>query len=330
MDPTARLLRLLSLLQTHRHWAGDELALRLCVSPRTLRRDVDRLRDLGYPVDATRGTFGGYRLRAGAQVPPLLLDDEEAVAIAVGLRTAAHGAVSGMEETAVRALAKLQQVLPAPLRRRVEAVAAGTMTSPSWGGDPVDADILVAVAQACRGSEQLRFRYTAGDRSESRRLVEPHRLVSHYRRWYLIAWDVDRAGWRIFRADRIEQPFANGVRVPPRELPADDAAAYLAARLRSRPLAHTAVLRLHGVTEEMRRSLPPWIGQVTEAADGTCLLRTSSDSLPWLAAGLAMLDVEAEPLEISPGLAQHLAAISRRLATLSGVTRDGATDRATP
>ena len=317
MDPTARLLRLLSLLQTHRHWAGGELATRLEVSARTLRRDVDRLRELGYPVDATRGTDGGYQLQAGAQLPPLLLDDEEAVAIAVGLRTAAHGAVTGIEETAVRALAKLQQVLPAPLRRRVEAVAAGTVSSPGWPGDAVDADVLVAVAQACRGSEQLRFRYTAGDGSQTRRLVEPHRLVSRHRRWYLIGWDVQRADWRVFRADRIEEPFANGVRVAPRELPAEDAAAFLAASLRNRPTAHSAVLRLRGTPEEVRRAVPPWSGRITDEGDGTCLLQVTSDSLEWLTATLAMLDHDGQLLEASPGLTEHLGTVSRRLGHLA-------------
>lgn len=317
MDPTARLLRLLALLQTYRHWEGEELADRLRVSARTVRRDVDRLRELGYPVDGTRGAHGGYRLRAGAQIPPLLLDDEEAVAIAVGLRTAAHGAVAGLEETAVRALAKLQQVLPAPLRRRVEAVAAGTMATAGWTGDAVDADVLVALAQACRASEQVRFAYTAADTSQTPRLVEPHRLVVHYRRWYLIAWDVQRAGWRTFRADRIERPFANGVRIRPRELPAQDAAAFLDASLRSRPQAHTAVLRLHATADDAQRSIAPWMGDITDSGDGTCTLRATSDSLPWLTAVLAMLDIKADPVEVSPELGAHLEVVSRRLGHLA-------------
>ena len=319
MDPTARLLRLLSLLQTYRYWGGEELARRLEVSPRTLRRDVERLRGLGYPVDTTRGTHGGYRLDAGVQLPPLLLDDEEAVAIAVGLRTAASGAVTGIEETAVRALAKLQQVLPAPLRRRVDALAAATVSTPGWSGDTVGADVLVAIAQACRGSEQLRFHYTANDGSRTERLVEPHRLVSRYRRWYFVAWDVQRRDWRTFRADRVERPFANGVRVPPRELPAQDAAAFLAASLRSRPQAHHAVVQIRAPAEEVRRAVPRWVGEVTGAREGTCLLRATSDSLPWLAASLVMLDMDAELVEASPGVEDRLQVLRRRLSVLAPV-----------
>lgn len=316
MDPTARLLRLLSLLQTYRHWQGEELADRLDVSPRTLRRDVDRLRELGYPVDTTRGTAGGYRLSAGAQLPPLLLDDEEAVAIAVGLRTAAGGAVTGIEETSVRALAKLQQVLPKKLRRRVEVLAAATVSTPGWSGDVVDADVLVAIAQACSASEQLRFRYTANDGSVTDRLVEPHRLVARHRRWYLIAWDVPSSDWRVFRADRVQRPFANGVRVAPRPLPAADAAAFLAARLRDRPRSHWAVVRLAVDVETARASVPRWVGEVVgDGADGA-LLRAVGDAADWLAVTLAMVGLPGELVEASDGVAEELAALRHRLDAL--------------
>ncbi|GAY07441.1 YafY family protein [Pseudonocardia sp. N23] len=316
MDPTARILRLLSLLQTYRHWSGDELSGRLEVSPRTLRRDVERLRDLGYPVETSRGTYGGYQLAAGTQIPPLLLDDEEAVAIAVGLRTAANGAVSGIEETSVRALAKLQQVLPTRLRRRVEALAVATETVPGYT-ESVDPDVLMTIAQACRGSEQLRFHYTANDGSETSRLVEPHRLVSRHRRWYFVAWDVDRGAWRTFRADRVARPFANGVRVPPRELPAEDAASFVDTALRSRPQPFTAVLRLRGTAEELRGRVPHWMGE--PVADGTdsCLLRTGADNLEWLAISLAMLDAEAELLEGTPELVAALTRLRTRAERLT-------------
>ncbi len=312
VDPTARVLRLLSLLQTYRHWAGDELASRLDVSARTLRRDVERLRELGYPVDTTRGTYGGYRLGAGAQLPPLLLEDDEAVAIAVGLRTAANGAVSGIEETSLRALAKLQQVLPSRLRRRIEALAASTESIPGWTAT-VDADVLVTIAQACRGSEQLRFHYTANDGTRSSRLVEPHRLVARHRRWYFVAWDVDRAAWRTFRADRVEQPFANGVRVPARELPAEDAAAFVTASLRSRPQAHHATLTIRGRTAD----LPPWLGRPIDNGDGTSTLRLASDSVRWLAVSITMLDVDAELTDGSPELIAELRGIGDRLRRLA-------------
>lgn len=186
------MLRLLSLLQTHRHWPGDELADRLEVSQRTLRRDVERLRDLGYPVDASRGVAGGYQLRAGSALPPLLLDDDEAVAIAVGLRSAAAGSVSGVEETSVRALTKVIQVMPPRLRRRVSALQNYTVPAMLGGGPTVDAIVLTVIAQACRDSERLRFRYTKRDGESAKRLVEPLRLVSLGRRWYLVAWDLER------------------------------------------------------------------------------------------------------------------------------------------
>ena len=222
---SSRLLSLLSLLQGRRDWAGGELADRLEVSGRTIRRDVDRLRELGYPVDAVTGPSGGYRLRAGAAMPPLLLDDDEAIAIAVGLRTAAGASVAGIEETAVRALVKLEQVLPSHLRRRVRALQSSTMTLPVGGGPQVDPQHLTLIATACRDRERLRFGYTARDSSESRREVEPHSLVNAGRRWYLVAWDCGRQYWRSFRLDRLARPAATGVRFEPRELPARDAAA---------------------------------------------------------------------------------------------------------
>ena len=317
MDPTARLLRLLSLLQTYRHWQGEELAGRLEVSARTLRRDVERLRGLGYPVDATRGTAGGYRLSAGAQLPPLLLDDDEAVAIAVGLRTAAAGAVTGIEETSVRALAKLQQVLPARLRRRVEVLAAATESSPGWQGDPVDADVLVAVAQACSAGEQLRFRYTAADGTGTDRLVEPQRLVARSRRWYLIAWDVPGQDWRVFRADRLERPFANGVRVPPRALPAEDAAAFLATRLRDRPRSEWAVVRLALDLAAAREAVPAWVGRLSEDGEGHVQLRVAADSARWVAVSLAVLDVDLALVEASDAVAAHLDRLGQRLRGLA-------------
>jgi predicted DNA-binding transcriptional regulator YafY len=310
MDPTARILRLLSLLQTYRHWAGDELSDRLGVSPRTLRRDVDRLRELGYPVDTTRGTGGGYQLSAGTRIPPLLLDDDEAVAIAVGLRTAAGGGVTGIEETSLQALAKLQQVLPPRLRRRVDALADTTETTVFTRRQPsVSADTLVAVAQAARGREQLRFGYAAADGTESSRLVEPHRLVARGRRWYLVAWDLQRDAWRTFRVDRLERPFANGVRFTPRELPAEDAAAYVAQALRSVPQRHQALLALPLAFEAAQERVPRWIGELTADGDDRTLLRAANDNVEWLAITLTMLDVEATLVDATPEVREALAAL---------------------
>src|SRR3954466_15606243 len=207
---SSRLLTLLSLLQARRDWPGTELADRLEVSGRTIRRDIERLRDLGYPVESMTGPAGGYQLRAGAAMPPLLLDDDEAIAIAVGLRTAAGASVAGIEETAVRALVKLEQVLPAHLRRRVQALQSTTTTLTFGGGPQVDPQCLSVIAAACRDHERIRFGYRARDGSEPRRGVEPHALVNAGRRWYLVAFDPARTGWRTFRLDRVVRPAATG------------------------------------------------------------------------------------------------------------------------
>ncbi|RCV50191.1 helix-turn-helix transcriptional regulator, partial [Marinitenerispora sediminis] len=197
LETSARLLRLLSLLQTHRDWTGAELADRLGITTRTVRRDVEKLRTLGYPVHAAPGVAGGYRLGAGAALPPLLLDDDEAVAVAVGLRTAAGGTVAGIEESSVRALAKLEQVLPSRLRHRVTTLHAVTVAVPDSGA-AVAPDVLTAIAAACRAHERLRFDYRDHAGQPSVRDVEPHRLVHTGRRWYLVAWDTDR-GRRVQR-----------------------------------------------------------------------------------------------------------------------------------
>ncbi|MBT2467063.1 YafY family transcriptional regulator [Streptomyces sp. ISL-66] len=218
-DTPARLLSLLSLLQTPREWPGSELAERLRVSARTIRRDIDRLRELGYPVEATLGAEGGYRLVAGAAMPPLLLDDEETVAIAVGLRAGAGHAIEGVEEASVRALAKLEQVLPGRLRHRVSALQSATVAVTRGDGASVDPRTLTAIASAVAGSERLRFAYLAGDGARSRRLVEPYRLVSTGSRWYLVAYDMERADWRTFRVDRMSEPGATGARYAVRDLP---------------------------------------------------------------------------------------------------------------
>ncbi|GAA2028334.1 hypothetical protein GCM10009839_29230 [Catenulispora yoronensis] len=230
-DTPARLLRLLSLLQTGREWPGSVLAERLEVTPRTIRRDVDRLRGLGYPVEATQGAAGGYRLGSGQAMPPLLLDDDEAVAIAVGLRTSASHAVEGIEEASVRALAKLQQILPSRLRYRVDALVGATAPIPAGDTPLVDIADLTEIAGAVTARQTLRFGYLAADGSQTRRHVEPYRLVPTRRRWYLVAYDPDRADWRVFRLDRVAAPMATGMRFPERETPFEDAVAYVNDRI---------------------------------------------------------------------------------------------------
>lgn len=205
-DTPARLLQLLSLLQTPREWPGGELADRLRVSRRTVRRDIDRLRELGYPVRASKGSDGGYRLVAGKAMPPLVLDDEEAVAIAVGLRAGAGHAVEGLDEASLRALAKLEQVLPSRLRRRVSTLQAATTPLTSGDGAVIAPETLTVMASAVAYQERLRFAYCAKDGTPTKRLTEPHRLVSTGQRWYLVAYDLDRADWRTFRVDRVSDP----------------------------------------------------------------------------------------------------------------------------
>ena len=290
------MLRLLSLLQTHRYWPGEELADRLGVSARTLRRDVDRLRELGYPVDASRGVAGGYQLQAGAALPPLVLDDEEAVAIAVSLRTAAGGGVGGIEETSVRALAKVIQVLPSRLRRRVDALHTYTVPSFSGGGPQVDSEALAVIAQACRDDERLRFRYTARDGEATGRLVEPYRLVSRGRRWYLVAWDVERHDWRTFRVDRLTDPVATGARFRPRELPAEDAAAFVHERLAAVPTRYRVVVDIHAPAAEVERQVSTW-GTVEPAGEASCRLTMNVDTLDWPAFMLGSIGAEFDVVE---------------------------------
>jgi len=292
-DPTARALRLLSLLQTYKFWSGEELAAQLEVSPRTLRRDVDRLRELGYAVDATTGANGGYRQAAGAHLPPLLLDDDEAVAIAVGLRAAAGASIEGIEDTSVRALAKLEQVLPDRLRRRVNAVHTN-VSSMHWGVDTatVDANALAVLALACRDNEQVRFGYRRRDGDEAQRLVEPHNLVSAGRRWYLVAWDVRREDWRTFRLDRLDAPRLGGIRFRPRELPATNAAAFVAASIAAMPVPFEATIIATGPVAAVRSLVRHANAKVEAMNDTNCRVLIRSDSRPWLITVVALLATE--------------------------------------
>ncbi|MGV9901016.1 helix-turn-helix transcriptional regulator [Streptomyces sp. NPDC003388] len=292
-DTPARLLQLLSLLQTPREWPGGELADRLNVSRRTVRRDIDRLRELGYPVRATKGADGGYRLVAGKAMPPLVLDDEEAVAIAVGLRAGAGHAVEGVDEASVRALAKLEQVLPARLRHRVSTLQAATTPLTSGDGPSIAPGTLTVMASTVAGRERLRFAYRDKEGGESHRLTEPHRLVSTGRRWYLVAYDLGRDDWRTFRVDRVREPFATGARFAPRELPEGDAAEYLRRSIRRTQDTYAFEVRFAGTAREVAARLPEWAG-VPEADDGGgCVLRgTSGEPVEWLALLLAMAGCE--------------------------------------
>jgi predicted DNA-binding transcriptional regulator YafY len=316
---SSRLLELLALLQARPYWLGSELADRLEVSRRTIRRDVERLRELGYPVESLAGPAGGYRLAAGTAMPPLLLDDDEAIAIAVGLGTAARASVTGIEETAVRALVKLEQVLPAHLRRRIRALGSATI-APAVGGPTVDPQHLTAIATACRDAECLRFAYRSRDGTDSRREVEPHSLVNLGRRWYLVAWDRRREDWRTFRIDRLARPASSGVRFEPRRLPAGDAAAFVRQSITGAPNRYEAKVTLHAAAEEIASRVPAYWGTIEEIDERSCEYRTGDDDLGWLALRIAMLGVDFEVHE-PPELAEHLRALASRLRRAAGPHR---------
>ncbi|NUT02748.1 MAG: YafY family transcriptional regulator [Hamadaea sp.] len=318
LETSARLLRLLSLLQTPREWTGNELADRLEVSTRTVRNDVDRLRSLGYPVHATRGAIGGYRLGAGANLPPLLLDDEEAVAVAVGLRTAATGSVSGIEETALRALAKLEQVLPSRLRRRVNTLQSYTVAvGPEQRGPQVDAGVLTAIASAARDHERLRFDYRSHDTSVSRRDVEPYRLVTWGRRWYLVAWDVERHDWRTFRVDRLEPKIPTGPRFAPRPLPAEDLAAYVSRGVGTAAWRFTARVIIHASAQVVAERLPAMLGQVEAVGEDRSAVTLGADNVEMMAVWLGAIGHDFT-VEDSPDLVEELRKVAARYQRATG------------
>ncbi|MCK2215417.1 YafY family transcriptional regulator [Actinomadura sp. ATCC 31491] len=310
LDTSARLLRLLSLLQTPRDWTGAELAERLGVSGRTVRADVERLRSLGYPVLATRGSAGGYRLGAGAQLPPLLLDDEEAVAVTVGLRAATGGTVAGIEEASLRALAKLERVLPSRLRRRVATLQTYMVPVPRDDPGPVvDPSVLTTLTAVCRDRERLRFDYHDHTGAATLRIVEPYRLVVWGRRWYLLAWDVEREDWRTFRVDRLRPRIPTGPRFPPRDLPDDDVAGYVSHRVSAAAWRHRARVTVHAPAEVVAGRISPAAGTLEHLDERTCVLHTGADTIEALAVHLGLLDADFD-VTGPPELIAHL----RRLA----------------
>lgn len=288
---SARILQLLALLQTHRYWPGGELAARLGVSPRTLRRDIDRLRDIGYPVRAQRGAEGGYQLAAGAALPPLVVDDEEAVALAVGLQAGALGAIEGIEEASVRALAKIVPVMPPRLRGRVEAL--GAMTVPgrlTSGSARVAPDVLTAIALACRDSERVEFTYTSADGERAIRHVEPHRLVCLGQRWYLVCYDLDRQGWRTFRMDRAGSVESTGARFRPRPLPGGDAVAFVRAGIDSVRSGYDVEVVIDAPADSVRAKIGQWCSVAEEGE--RCRIRMSPEILDWAAIAVGLTGAE--------------------------------------
>jgi predicted DNA-binding transcriptional regulator YafY len=298
VQTSARLLALLSLLQVRREWTGGELAERLEVAPRTIRRDVEKLRSLGYPVEAAPGVAGGYRLGAGGELPPLLLDDAEAIAVAVGLRTAASGSIAGIEETSVRALAKLEQVLPSRLRRRLSALSDATS---AFGGEgpTIDAEVLATLAGACRDATRLHFAYVAKDDRASRRTAEPCAVVYSGRRWYLVAFDLDRADWRTFRIDRIDGRVRTGERGRRRTVPGGDAAAYVREQLRSSGADEAegapGHVRLALPAAVARRRIPARYATIDDDGEQACIVSTRG---PWSRSFLVWMAMLDEPIEV--------------------------------
>ena len=297
---SARLLRLLSLLQAREFWTGADLADRLEVTGRTLRRDVDRLRSLGYPVHSASGTAGGYKLGAGASLPPLQLDDDEAIAVAVGLQTAAGGSVAQIEEASTRALAKLEQVLPKRLRRRLGAMRSSIVRLTD-SRPTVKMNDVSSLSSACSERRVLRFVYRDFKGASSTRTVEPHRIVYTGTRWYLVAWDRDRNDWRTFRIDRVDEPVHTGAHFLPRQSPDDDVGAFVARGVAAVAYKHRAVIELHAPIAEMREKIPPRAGQLEALDARTCVLQTSAFSLEGLVGWIAGIGVDfdvREPLEL--------------------------------
>ncbi len=315
-DTGSRRLRLLSLLQARRFWVGTDLADELGVSLRTLRRDVDRLRELGYPVDADRGVGGGYQLAHGASLPPLVLDDDEAVAVTVGLLTSAQSPIADIAETSARALAKVIPVMPARLRRRVEALTAVTVSAErSWSGTQMNFETLVATARACRDDERIAFGYTAADGAQTQRRVEPHQLVTLGRRWYLVAYDAERSDWRSFRLDRMTGVQNSGAKFGRRTIPGGDAAEYVRRAVAARS-GVCAVVELAGDAEAVGEVLGRW-ASVAALAPGRCRVEIDTDSLDWAAAVVGFSGCRALRAE-PPEFAERLHDWAERLAPSEG------------
>lgn len=312
-DTTARLLQLLSLLQNGREWTGAELADRTGCNVRTIRRDMDRLRAMDYPIHARRGS-AGYRLDAGSHIPPLSLDDDEAVAIVIGLRTAAARHVTGLEEAADRALTKLERLLPSRLAHRVTALESVDVSSTSVGST-VDPELITLLAGACRDQRTFRFDYTDFNGTSTRRTVEPHRLVHTGRRWYLVAYDLDRDDWRSFRVDRlhVSHPGHAGAPFIPRPIPGGDAVAFVTRGVAGRLWQHRALVRLHAPAADVADLLPPSTEALIAVDKASCLLDVGGNHPDRLAADLCSLPVDFDVIDGPEGLAAALSAIAQRL-----------------
>ncbi|GAA2939847.1 YafY family protein [Microbacterium luteolum] len=313
LKTSERLLQILSLLQVRPFWPGRTLAARLEVSTRTIRADVERLRALGYPIQSTPGVAGGYQLGAGAALPPLLLEDDEAIAVALGLsNAAADGSIADLEEASLRALAKMYQVLPSHLRHRITTLQSTVVPVPSHG-PAVDPDVLLTLASACRDAVQLRFDYRTHSDTESRRIVEPYRLALRAGRWYLLAFDLERDDWRTFRVDRIIPRIPMGRRFAPRDLPAEGAADHVDRGVASAPWEFRATVVIHAPADVVSERLPRAAGIVTPRDEESCVLESGSDDPAALLRYLSMLDLDFSVSE-TPALATEARRLSERFA----------------
>ncbi|WP_262852487.1 helix-turn-helix transcriptional regulator [Mumia quercus] len=323
LTTSARLLQLLSLLQSQRDWTGPALAERLAVTTRTVRSDVGRLRSLGYVVEASPGVAGGYRLAPGGTLPPLLLDDDEALAVAIGLRTTASG-VDGFEQTALSALVKLEQMLPSRLRHRLVDLLAATVALPVESAD-VPVDRLAAIADAVRSRESVRFSYEAADGTVTRRTAEPHRLVHTRGRWYLAAWDVARNRWRTFRVDRMRLRTPNGPRFVPRDEPDGDLVGFVERAVGTATWRVRARAHVRSPAAQIIARVPPAV-VVEEVDAGSCFAYVGSDSPEQLALWLGLLDADFTvdgPAELAPALHRVAERYARAASALEARTQDG-------
>ena len=319
-DTSARMLRLLSLLQLHRHWPGTELAERLEVSERTVRRDIDRLRSLGYPVESVSGVTGGYQLAAGTNLPPMVFEQDEAIALAIGLRDVAHGSDSTTAEASLRALAKLIAMLPLSVRHHIELMRSVTDTNPFIRTAPTpDVTVLGTIAQACRDLVRVTFDYTSADATLSKRYIEPYRLVTLGRRWYLVGYDLDRDDWRTFRIDRVEMPVPSRNSFDPRPLPAADLGVYLRERIRELKTNFDVELIVQAPVDHVTAILGSWATVTTGPRRGTSRVQMVSDSLDWPL--LALAKVDAPFTVITPvELGDRLDAFARHIVGPTGTT----------
>ncbi|HUI62957.1 MAG TPA: WYL domain-containing protein [Steroidobacteraceae bacterium] len=301
LKTSARLLRLLWLLQSRRYWSGAELSERVAVDARTIRRDIDRLRELGYAVEASPGLGGGYQLKPGSALPPVLLDDEEAVTVAVAVRAAASS-VGRMEEAAVRLLAKLDQLLPVRLRRRASALHSVTISLARPQEAP-SIDLLTQIACACRDHVKLRISYRDRAANVTSRVVEPLRLAHTGRLWYLVAWDAERKDWRTFRMDRVQRLASTGPQFTPRDFPGD-IAAYVSRSIRQVPYRYRMRIRLQGSVAELAGRIPSWCGVLEMLDEHSCTLSTGADSIEALAAQIVLTGADFAILEAPDCLAE--------------------------